>query len=1091
MSREQLAVNNEQKKDRKDITNIRLIIFLLFLYGLILNITAQEVAVFPQMGNAYQVDSVAFSPDGKQILSSSFIHMRLWDTDTGREIRTFISESFIISVAFSPDGRQAICGRASNKNNIVLWNVITGQKIRTFEGHTKDVLSVVFSPDGKQILSGSNDYTMKLWDTESGLEIRTFKMEGLRPGWLSGVCSVAFSPDGKQVLSGLQDGMRLWDVESGNEIKSFSGHTGCVYSVAFSPDGKQIVSGCENGIIKLWDIETGNEIRTFTGHTNRLSLAFSLDGKYLLSGSYDETIKLWDVATGREIKSFSGHTGDVRSVAFSPDGKQVITGSSDRTIKLWDIASGREVRTFTGYTSQINSVAYSHDGKMVISGSSDYTIKLWDIVNGREKRRFYGHTGEVSLSGSFNLGGVHSVSFDHNSRHILSGASDKTVRLWDTDSGREIRNFSGHTGSVFSVAFSPDGRQVLSGSRDNTIKLWNVATGREIRNFSGHTDSVFSVAFNPDSSQILSGSSDKTIKLWETESGLEIKTFSGHTASVSSVTFSPDGKSFISGSWDCTIKLWDVSSGEEIISFSGHTATVSSVAFSPDGKKIISSSYDGSVRIWDISNGSLLKYSLAEDIVTSAAISPDGEYAIAGTPNGVVLLMAFDKSMPDFYSFADGEWICITPDDGYYNASPNGDKYLNVRVGNNVYGIDQYRNTFYNPQIVEARLQGRPDPVQVTKTIQDAASFKPPVVIIRSPETGTKLSLNQVELSVSIVDQNQPIKEIKVYVNSKPIGGDALRGISGIRGDLEATGIRLSQNQNRIDFRLPLTLDPGNNLIEVIASNPYSQAPDRVEVFYNQAADKKNILPNLWILSIGINRYDDSRLTDLNFAVNDAREIINVFKAQEGKVYNKVNSLLIADGEKITPTVEHIRDNFKYLKNAGHDDIVMLFIAGHGQNDDGGNFYFMPSDAAFGEDNEIRPSRAISNEEIRRVLDLPGRKLVFIDACHSEGVTGRKTRGTNNEQLVNSLKDNSTVVLTSSMGNQLSQEILELRHGVFTYAIIQGMKGAADLFNSGSITMDELKTYVSRKVPELAGGLQHPTSYIPPGYVNYKVADFK
>jgi uncharacterized caspase-like protein len=263
-----------------------------------------------------------------------------------------------------------------------------------------------------------------------------------------------------------------------------------------------------------------------------------------------------------------------------------------------------------------------------------------------------------------------------------------------------------------------------------------------------------------------------------------------------------------------------------------------------------------------------------------------------------------------------------------------------------------------------------------------------------------------------------------------------------------------------------------------------------VEVNY-RAASQQTILPNLWILSIGVNHYDAPQLNNLSYAVNDAREIINVFKAQEGKVYNRVNNLLIADGAAVAPTSDNIKDNLGYLKRAGQDDVILLFIAGHGMNDDGGNFYFMPSDAAFNEDGEIRPSRAIPHMEIQSVLNASGRKLVFIDAYHSEGTMGRKARGVSNEQLVNALKDDSTVILTSSRGSQLSQERAELGHGVFTYAIIQGMKDAEDLFNSKTVTMDELKTYVTRRVPELTDGLQHPTTSIPAGYVNFKVADFR
>jgi WD40 repeat protein len=218
----------------------------------------------------------------------------------------------------------------------------------------------------------------------------------------------------------------------------------------------------------------------------------------------------------------------------------------------------------------VYSVAFSPDGRLLASGSDDKTIKLWDVASGREVRTLSGHTSWVN-----------SVAFSPDGRLLASGSSDQTIKLWDVASGREVRTLTGHISPVESVAFSPDGRLLASGSCgryesgrgcvQGEIKLWDVASGSLVRTLSGHTGGVRSVAFSPDGRLLASGSKDTTIKLWEVASGREVRTLSGHTDWVLSVAFSPDGRLLASGSDDKTIKLWEVASGREVRTLSGHT----------------------------------------------------------------------------------------------------------------------------------------------------------------------------------------------------------------------------------------------------------------------------------------------------------------------------------------------------------------------------------------------------------------------------------------------------------------------------------------------------------------------------------------
>jgi WD40 repeat protein len=1061
-----------------------------------------DIAVFPQLGHSDIVSSVVFSPDGKHILSIAGREriIKLWDTDTGREIRTFSGHTKDVnSVAFSPDGKQILSG--SSDGTIKLWDTDTGREIRTFSGPTQQIESVAFSPDGKQIASGSWDNTIKLWDIDTGREIRTFS------GHTMFVDSVAFSPDGKQILSrsneaGAPNGtIKLWDIATGMEIRTFSGHASGVMSVAFSPDGKQILSGFHVGTwgntIKLWDTDTGKEVRTFSGHTKGVrSVAFSPDGKQIASGSYDNTVKLWDTETGREIRTFSGHTWFVTSVTFSPDGKQILSGAQDETIKLWDTDTGKEIRTFSGHTMFVDSVAFSPDGKQVLSGFDDGTIKLWDT--GKVIRIFSGHTGWVT-----------SVAFSPDEKQIASGSYDNTLILWDISTGMEIRSFLGHTAEVASIAFSPDGKQILSGSsehnrtaNDNTLKLWDISTGREVRSFSGHTWGVYSVAFSPDGKQIVSASYDGNIILWDTETGRkirvfyadkqvhsvafspdgkqvlsgsvgniiklwdidtnrEIRSFSGHTGGgwVYSVAFSPDGKQIISGSDDATIKLWDTDTGREIRTFSGHTREVYSVAFSPNGKQIVSSSYDDTIRIWDANTGE----ELAQLVSFSGS---DTQLAVASRGLSVEAKTAATA--------VNSEWISLTPD-GYYQASPRGDRYLNVRVNNTVSGIDSYRSVFYNPDVVQARLQGRPDPAsKANVTIQQAAAFIPPEITIQSPDGGTTNN-TLTNIDVSINSDVQSIKNIKILVNGRLIGRDELSAIKGNGLQPERASLTVTGEQKTVNFTMPIELDPGNNRIEVVAFNGYSDNRRYIDINRNAPEGEIRQLPNLYLLAIGVNQYDNAGnqmmgLANLNFAVSDAQGIADALEEQEGKRFGKVNTLLIADGEDTLPTSENIRKSMSFLEQADpRRDVVVLFMAGHGVSGDDGKFYFLPKDVTFTKDMMIDETFAISEDDIMNVLDAPGNRLVFIDACQSGNV--------DSDRMVRMLMNSNAFVFAASRGNEYSYEDPKLGHGFFTYSVMSALGGApAAVTAENNVSVLSMSGFVSLEVPRLTQNQQHPTA---------------
>ena len=284
------------------------------------------------------------------------------------------------------------------------------------------------------------------------------------------------------------------------------------------------------------------------------------------------------------------------------------------------------LKTLEEHIKLVWSVAYSPDGKKIVSGSDDKTIKIWNANTGQCLKTLEGHSYFVN-----------SVAFSPDGKKIVSGSYGGTIKIWNANTGKCLKTLNGHTYSVESVAYSPDGRKIISGSRDKTIKIWDANTGQCLQTLWGHTGSVESVAYSLDGTKIISGSLDKNIKIWNANIGQCFKTLNGHSDNVFSVSYSPDGTKIISGSEDNTIKIWDANTGECLKTLTGDFAEVFSVAFSPDGTKIISDSLDGTIKIWDANTGECLETLEGHSkSVYSVAYSPDGTKIISGSDDDTI-----------------------------------------------------------------------------------------------------------------------------------------------------------------------------------------------------------------------------------------------------------------------------------------------------------------------------------------------------------------------------------------------------------------------------------------------------------------------
>jgi serine/threonine protein kinase len=293
-------------------------------------------------------------------------------------------------------------------------------------------------------------------------------------------------------------------------------------------------------------------------------------------------------------------------------------------------------KTLEGHSSYVNYLVISPDGENLISASADKTIKLWNLATGKEIRTLKGHLSSVNY-----------LAISSDGQTLISASADKMIKVWDTTTGKLLRTLGGHTSFVNFLVITPDGNILASASADKTIKLWNLATGAEIRTLEGHTSSVNALAISPDGQTLMSASADQTIKLWNLETGAEIRTLEGHTSFVNSLVVTPDGKTLVSASADKTIKLWNLATGEEIRTLEGHTGFVNYLALSPDGQKLMSGGADQTIKVWDMSKG--------EEITTLTGygshinyfvLSADWRSLASGSGDKVIRVWQVPKNLP-------------------------------------------------------------------------------------------------------------------------------------------------------------------------------------------------------------------------------------------------------------------------------------------------------------------------------------------------------------------------------------------------------------------------------------------------------------
>jgi WD40 repeat protein len=541
----------------------------------------KEVRTFK--GPATNFSGVAFSADGKKLYSSGYDGIvREWDPDSGKEVRSFGTKPVMSlqglvvhpteplaltwdaggavrewdlkegketrnvanlrgwTVVLCPDGKHF----AASQNNLVTLRDLTGKEVFRFQPPQQLGLRAAFSADGKTLAVGSSDLNVRVFDVESGKEIRTV------PQVSGSFQTLALSPRGRYfVTRGGAQSVQLYGVASGKELRQFDLPPVYVSVVAFSPDEKKLVC-CQAATIQLWDLETNRAMHEHPGHVTTIdAVRFSPDGKRLTTTGQG-TAYWWDAATGKPLASWNNTLVTGYRAPIAPDGGSFYAGAAINLVRC-EFNEGRPAeRPWPREANGFNScAALSADGKVMAVRARDLTVHFL-AADGKE-------LGRLPLEANR----PPQLALSPDGRQFATGGFNVPVRLWDVGAGQETRQFSagakpGAASSVSGLEYSPDGRGLLTVFFE--AAFWETATGRERwRVTRTPTTQLVSAAFSPDGRLVALGAVNGTVYVHETATGAELGKFAGHRGAVHSLHFAADGNRLASGGDDGTALVWD------------------------------------------------------------------------------------------------------------------------------------------------------------------------------------------------------------------------------------------------------------------------------------------------------------------------------------------------------------------------------------------------------------------------------------------------------------------------------------------------------------------------------------------------------